>query len=67
LVDKTSIKIYNKSLTDKHKFEKDKKDIKEGIQTSGEIYFSHNNFFTVFFEEKHVVESFFKRLYRPVL
>ena len=47
-------------MTDKHKFEKKRKDLKAEPQTSTEIYFSHNNLFTTFFEEKKVVESFLK-------
>jgi len=59
-VDKTRGKNYNKPMTDLQKLENASKDEKQAAQTQGTIYFSHNNLFTVFFEEKQVVESFLK-------
>jgi predicted transposase/invertase (TIGR01784 family) len=62
MVDKISSKNYNKSMTDKHKRADESKEeaAKENTQKSEKIYFSHNNFFAAFFDEKEVVESFLK-------
>lgn len=62
MVDKISSKNYNKSMTDKQKRVEEPKEevVKENNQKSGKIYFSHNNFFAAFFDEKDVVESFLK-------
>ncbi len=60
MVDKTGIGNYNSDMVEKKKgTDKTGKTLKKkAARTSDKIYFSHNNFFTAFFEEKEVVESF---------
>ncbi len=47
-------------MTDQQEFEKTTKSDEQDAETSDKIYFSHNNLFITFFEEKQVVESFIK-------
>jgi predicted transposase/invertase (TIGR01784 family) len=67
MIDKTSSTNYNRSMTEKYNLEKEhkKKVEKKEAQKTGKIYFSHNNFFDTFFDEKEVVESFLKE-YLPL-
>ena len=48
-------------MTAKNKREEPKEEVvKKEIQEPGKIYFTHNNFFVKFFDEKDVAESFLK-------
>jgi predicted transposase/invertase (TIGR01784 family) len=49
-------------MTDKHNLEEEQKEevVNKETQKTGKIYFSHNNFFDAFFDEKEVAESFLK-------
>jgi predicted transposase/invertase (TIGR01784 family) len=67
MIDKTGSTNYNRSMTDKYNLEEEHKKevVKKEAQKTGKIYFSHNNFFDTFFDEKEVAESFLKE-YLPV-
>jgi predicted transposase/invertase (TIGR01784 family) len=62
MIDKTGITNYNRGMTDKHNLEEEHKKevVKQETKKTGKIYFSHNNFFDAFFDEKEVTESFLK-------
>jgi predicted transposase/invertase (TIGR01784 family) len=62
MIDKTGITNYNRGMTDKHNIEEEHKKevVKQETKKTGKIYFSHNNFFDAFFDEKEVAESFLK-------